>query len=127
MSEENFNKHTDLKARTRTFSLDIIKLYRLLPKTTEAQIMGKQLLRSGTSVGANTRSAFRGRSKKEFVAKLGIVIEEADESVFWLDLLVSSNILSKDDFITNLISEADQLVSIFISVSKRAKENVSTF
>ena len=69
----------DLKDRTKNFAIDVIRFYKSLPKTTEHQVCGRQLLKSGTSVGANTRSAFRGRSKKEFLAKIGIVIEEADE------------------------------------------------
>jgi len=108
-----------LQNRTKTYSLEIVKLCRQLPKTTEAQILGKQLLRSGTSVGANTRSAYRGRSKREFKAKLGIVVEEADESIFWLELIKESQILSCQE-IDFLIEESDNLVSIFVSVIKKS-------
>src|ERR1700690_2787194 len=76
-----------LKARTKDFALRILRLYRSLPRTDEARILGKQLLRSSTSIGANYRAACRGRSRAEFIAKLGIVLEEADETVFWLELL----------------------------------------
>ncbi|ELR70987.1 hypothetical protein C900_03117 [Fulvivirga imtechensis AK7] len=112
----------NLQQRTKKYSLDIIKVFQSLPKTTEAQILGKQLLRSGTSVGANTRSAFRGRSGKEFRAKLSIVVEEADEAIFWLELIKESGILVCDD-LENLIEESDALVSIFISIIKKNAES----
>jgi four helix bundle protein len=76
-----------VKRRTKTFVLRIIGLYRALPRTDEARILGTQLLRSSTSIGANYRAACRGRSRAEFVAKLGIVLEEADETLFWLELI----------------------------------------
>ncbi|MCB9186222.1 MAG: four helix bundle protein [Flavobacteriales bacterium] len=110
--------HNDLKHRTKLFALAIVKFYQNLPKTTEAQILGKQLLRSGTSVGANTNSAFRGRSEKEYKAKLGVVIEEADESAYWLDLLTLANIIGKEQT-EALKNEAEQLVAIFVSIVKR--------
>lgn len=100
------------------FALANIALYKGLPPTVEAQVMGKQLLRAATSVGANTRSAFRGRSKKEYVAKLGIVIEEADECGYWLDLLGASGTVEPSS-IDHLMKESDQLVSIFTSLAKR--------
>jgi len=86
----------DLKQRTKQFAFRIIRLYRNLPATDEAKILGKRLLRSGTSVGANYRAACRARSKAEFIAKLGIVLEEADETVFWLELLVESGVGSRE-------------------------------
>lgn len=110
--------HKDLKDRTMQFSLAGVAFYKTLPKNTEAQILGKQFLRSVTSVGANTRSAFRGRSKKEFVAKRGIVIEEADECGFWLDLLRATG-MSKPVDVRSLLKESDELVSIFTSIVKR--------
>ncbi len=110
--------HKDLKERTKQFALRIISLYQQLPKTTDAQVIGRQLLRAGTSVGANTRAAFRGRSKKEFKAKLGIVIEEADECAFWLELLSDAEIL-RSDINESLRQEAEQLVSIFVSIVKK--------
>jgi len=109
---------SDLKDRTKTFAIGIIKFYKSLPKSTEHQVCGKQLLRSGTSVGANTRSAFRGRSKKEFIAKIGIVIEEADECIYWLELLQSLD-KYKEKTIENLMREAEELVSIFVSIHKK--------
>src|SRR5436305_391415 len=83
----NQNAEFDLKARTRQFAIRIIRLYKSLSHNEESRVIGRQLLRSGTSIGANYRAACRGRSKAEFIAKLGIVLEEADETVFWLELL----------------------------------------
>jgi len=83
-----------LKDRTRRFALRIVKMYRALPRAEEARIIGKQVLRSGTSIGANYRAACRARSRAEFVAKLGVVLEEADETVFWLDLLRDAEVFS---------------------------------
>lgn len=84
-------------------------------------LLSRQLFRSGTSVGANTRSAFRGRSKREFVAKLGIVIEEADESLYWMEILAESG-LTKEEAVKPLIKEAEELVSIFVSIYRKNKE-----
>lgn len=108
----------NLQERTKRFSIQIVKLFKLLPKTSEAQIIGKQLFRSGTSVGANTRSAFRGRSNKEFKAKLGIVIEEADACIYWLEMLTETETFSSPK-IEELKKEADVLTSIFISLYKK--------
>lgn len=113
--------HTDLKDSTKQFALKTIRLYRELPRSTEAQVLGRQLLRAGTSVGANTRAAFQGRSPKEFRAKLGTVIEEADESGFWLELITDSEILGQTHT-EPLKHEAEQLVSIFTSIVKKSQE-----
>jgi len=110
--------HKDLKDRTKQFALAVISLYKSLPKTVEAQVMGKQLLRAGTSVGANTRAAFRGRSRREYVAKLGIVIEEADECGFWLELLSESGTISNSST-SALLKESNELISIFTSLVTR--------
>ena len=83
------------KARTKKFVVDNIKFYQTLPKTEEARILGKQLLRSSSSVGANYRAACRGRSKAEFFSKICIVVEEADESVFWMEVLVEAEIVTQ--------------------------------
>jgi len=112
--------HTDLKDRTKQFALKVISLYQRLPRSTEAQVLGRQLLRAGTSVGANTRAAFRGRSSKEFKAKLGVVIEEADECAFWLELLSDAGLLSQEHT-SPLKQEAEQLVSIFVSIVKKVQ------
>ena len=111
----------DLQARTRSFALRIVKLFRSLPRTEEARILGKQVLRSGTSVGANYRAAGRARSRAEFVAKLGIVLEEADETVFWLELMRDASIFP-DQKLNALVTEANELVSIFVTSVRTAKE-----
>ena len=83
----------EFRNRTKKFALRIIRLFRSLPKTEDARVLGKQLLRSGCSVGANFRAATRGRSKKEYESKLSTVVEEADESCFWMELLMESDII----------------------------------
>ena len=85
----------DLRARTKAFALRIVKMFSALPKLTEAQILGKQALRSGTSVGANYREAQRSRSKAEFIAKIGDCLKELDETAYWLELLAESSIVPK--------------------------------
>jgi len=110
----------DLKVRTEQFALRILRLYRALPAKEEARILGRQLLRSGTSVGANYRAACRARSKAEFIAKLGIVLEEADETVFWLELLREGGIV-KAEKLDDLLSEAQELTSIFVASLCTAK------
>ncbi len=110
----------DLKLRTKKFALSIIYLFRGLPREYEFRVIGNQLLRSGTSVGANTGAAFRARSNKEFIAKIGIVIEEADESHFWLELL--EEITDKEQSkVLELKKESDELTAIFTSISKKMK------
>ena len=103
-----------LKDRTRMFAIRIVRLWRKLPSTAEGRIIGSQLLRSGMSVGANYIAVCRARSKAEFAAKMGIVIEEADETVFWLELLLNLELFSQHQ-LENLFSETDQLVAIFVS------------
>lgn len=87
-----------LRNRTKQFVIRIVKLFRALPKTDEARVLGKQVLRSGTSVAANYRAVCRARSKAEFISKMGIVVEEADETLFWLELLVETNIVTAERF-----------------------------
>ena len=111
----------DLKHRTKIFSLRIIKLYQSLSQKSDVQILGKQLLRSGTSVGANTRAAFRGRSTKEFTAKIGTVIEEADECLFWMELLVEAGII-KQEKLKDLMKETEELIAIFVSIYQKHKK-----
>jgi four helix bundle protein len=110
----------DLKLRTKTFAIEIIRLVESLPRGRSAEILGRQLLRSGTSVAANYRAARRARSRKEFLAKLGIVEEEADESCFWLELLADAG-LSRSADTDRLRNEADQLVAITISSIRTAR------
>ena len=102
----------DLRDRTKKFALKIIRLVASLTRTREADIIGRQFLKAGTSVGANYREANRARSKAEFRAKIGIVEQEADESLYWLELLKQSRI-SKGELLEELLIEADELVAIF--------------
>src|ERR1035438_4679255 len=107
----------EFKKRTKTFALRVIKLYQALPKKGECQIIGKQLIRSCTSVAANYRAACRARSNAEFVSKMGIVVEEADETVFWIELLIEGNLMTKEKT-ENLLREANEILSIVSSASK---------
>jgi four helix bundle protein len=109
-----------LRVRTRDFAIRIVKLFQALPKSTEAQVVGRQLLRSGTSVAANYRAACRARSKAEFISKIGIVVEEADESVFWIDLLGTTDILPAQKLAV-IAREADELLAIFAASQITAK------
>ena len=102
--------------------MNIIRLVESLPKTRVAGALGGQLVRAGTSVGANYRSACRARSHAEFVSKVGIVEEEADESTFWLELLIDSGILT-NQLTRDLLKEADELTAIFTSTGRTAKKN----
>ena len=112
----------ELKERTKKFSLRVIKLVGALPKTVEGRTIGSQLIRSGTSVGANYRAACRGRSKPEFVAKLGVVEEEADESAFWMELIIESNLMKKE-LVEPLLQEANELVAIMTASRKSAAKH----
>jgi four helix bundle protein len=109
-----------LKLRTKNFALRILRLYRYLPRTQEARILGAQLLRSSTSIGANYRAACRGRSRAEFIAKLGIVLEEADETVFWLKLFQEGNIFPAER-LNDLVREANELTAVFVSSVRSAR------
>jgi four helix bundle protein len=112
---------TELKDRTKEFAIRIVKLFRALPKTDEARVLGRQVLRSGTSVAANYRAACRARSKAEFVAKIGVVVEEADETVFWLELLVETGIVPLARM-NSLLDEANELLAIFAASQHTAKQ-----
>ena len=114
----------DLTLRTKNFPLQIIRLFSTLPKTTEAQVIGKQMLRSGTSAGANYREAYRGRSKPEFIAKCGDSLRELEETGYWLDLLLEAKLASQEA-ITPLKNECDELTAIFVTILKRSKQNPS--
>jgi four helix bundle protein len=112
----------DLKLRTKKFAVDILKLVDRLPKTRSGNIIGGQLGRCGTSVAANYRATCRGRSNDEFIAKLGVVEEEADESTFWLDILPASGNATVEE-ISPLLKESRELTAIFTSSCKTAKQN----
>jgi len=109
-----------LKERTKRFAIRVVRLFRSLPKTDEAKVIGKQALRSGTSVAANYRAVCRSRSKAEFVAKMGVVVEEADETVFWQELLVETGIVSQARM-EGLLIEANELLAIFAASQRTAK------
>ncbi|GAB4338470.1 MAG: four helix bundle protein [Leptolyngbyaceae cyanobacterium] len=112
----------DLRARTKAFALRVIRLYTSLPKTTEAQVIGKQVLRSGTSIGANYREAYRARSKAEYIAKVGDSLKEAEETGYWFELLVDSGMVATEK-IASLQAECGELIAIFISAIRKAKSS----
>jgi four helix bundle protein len=111
----------EMKARTKQFALRIIRLVQSLPTNLAADVIGKQLLRSGTSVGANYRSACRAKSTPDFINKLSIVEEEADESIYWMELLIEGKIV-KANLLENLTDEANQILSIIVSAIRTSKE-----
>ena len=111
----------DLKPRTKAFALRIIRMYSKLPKNnTVAQVLGKQVLRSGTSVGANYREASRGRSKAEFISKIGDCLKEVEETEYWLELLVDSGCVEAIKM-AELLDETRQLIAIFTTIDKKSK------
>ena len=107
-----------LRDRTKQFALRIIRMFAALPRTTQAQVLGKQVLRAGTSVAANFREASRARTNAEFVAKLGVVQQELDETLLWLELLIDSGIV-KEKLLAALIQEANELMKIMVAAIKR--------
>ena len=119
---EKVVRSADLKARTKQFALRVIKLVDALPRTIQGRAVANQIIRSATSVAANYRAACRARSRAEFIAKIGIVEEEADESCFWLELIIDSGLLNEDR-IRPLLSEAGELVAIMAASSKSAIGN----
>ncbi len=113
----------ELKIRTKQFALNVIKLAIKLPNTPAGKVISYQLIKAGSSVGANYRAACRGRSKAEFNSKLHIVLEEADESVFWLELILESKMLSIGD-VKILLNEANELTAIFAKSFYTAKRRI---
>jgi len=114
------DERQDLRARTKAFALRIIKLYAALPKNTEAQILGKQILRSGTSVGAHYHEACRAKSDADFISKIEGGLQELDETIYWLELIVEAKIFPVTRLET-LHTEADELVAMFVSMVKNVK------
>ncbi len=114
-------KNRDLKVRTRKFALRIIRLYKALPNSLEAQIIGKQILRSGTSVGAQYREGTRARSTAEFISKIESASQELEETMYWFELLLESEIF-KPEKLEDLQTEANELMAIFVSSVKKVKE-----
>jgi four helix bundle protein len=123
MKDENGGKSnplTPLRQRTTKFALRILRLYSALPKSTEAQIIGKQLLRSGTSVGAHYREAFRARSNAEFISKVEVALQELDETDYWLELLIEGKFIEERK-LQALRTEVNELMAILVSAVKSAK------
>ena len=114
----------DLKTRTKQFALRIIRLYGALPKTTEAQVIGRQVLRSGTSVGAHYREGTRARSNAEFVSKLEGGLQELEETRYWLELVIEGGIIPETKM-AELLKEADELAAILTTCVKNVKERNS--
>ncbi len=113
-------KNQDLKIRTREFALHIIRLYTSLPRTTEAQVIGKQVLQSGTSVGAHYREGYRAKSNADFINKIEGGLQELEETLYWLELLMQAKIMSIEK-IQLLLKEADELIAIFVTMVKKVK------
>lgn len=116
----NSEKHQELRTRTKTFALRVIRMSQALPRNREANVILNQVLRSATGIAANYRAAGRSRSKAEFVAKIGVVVEEADETMFWLEMLADSGIV-RPEKLANLLAEATELVAIFTASRKTAR------
>ena len=114
--------HQDLKDRTKAFALRVIRLTDAIPKSRSGDIIGRQLLRSATSVGANYRSACRARSRADFLSKMGIVEEEADESGYWLDLLEAAGLI-KPNRIADLKTECNELTAIIVASIRTARKS----
>jgi TIGR02436 family protein len=117
MKDENL-KPQDLKTRTKEFALRIIKIYSSLPKSIEAQVIGKQLLRSGTSVGAHYREAIRGRSDAEFISKIEGGLQELEETLYWLELLSDSKIIPEEK-LNRITLEGNELIARNLSIKMR--------
>ena len=126
MDDEEFSQDSiyaeKLKKRTKDFAIRIVKLYRALPNTGDAKVIGNQFLRSGTAIAANYRASCRARSTSEFIAKIGVVVEESDETVFWLEMLVDCEIFSEAKM-KEMIQEANELLAIFAASQITAKKN----
>jgi len=125
MNGEGQKKPEDLKTRTKRFALRVIRLYSTLPKTAAAQIMGRQMLRSATSVGAHYREGLRARSKAEIVSKLGGAPQELEETAYWLELLTESGLV-KSERLKDLSNEVDELTAILVVCAKKMKPSPGT-
>lgn len=112
----------ELKGRTRQFALRVFRLAESLPETPTARVIRNQILRSGSSVGANYRAACRAKSKPDFISKLGTVEEETDETIYWMELLIDTGIV-KPNRIADLLDEADQILSIVIASIRTARRS----
>src|SRR5438876_6695209 len=114
------SQQEELRDRTKAFAIRIVSVYRALSYKTDAQVLGKQLLRCGTAVAANYRAAYRARSKAEWIAKIGIVVEEADETVFWLEMFCDCEIVPRQK-LEDLLEEAHELSAVFTASQRTAR------
>jgi four helix bundle protein len=114
------NEKIDIMKRTKLFALRVIRLYSSLPKTTEAQVIGKQIIRSGTSVGAHVREANRSRSDAEMISKTEGALQELEETMYWLELLAEADIV-RAERLSDLINEANELTAILVTSTKTLK------
>ncbi len=119
------SKQFDLRQRTKAFSLAVMGLCRELPGTVESRVIANQLLRSATSVGANYRAVQRSRSRAEFVSKMGVVIEEADETLYWLEMIRDSQLLAKER-VHQSVREAEELLAIFVASQLTARNKAKS-
>jgi four helix bundle protein len=115
----------DLKSRTKRFALSVVRLYSALPKTTVGQVIGRQMLRSGTSVGAHYRESIRSRSVAEYISKLEGGLQELEETIYWIELALEAGQLQSKTC-ANLIDEADDLMAILVACVKKVKEKRQT-
>ncbi len=118
--ERSEGERKELKTRTKQFALRIIRLYGTLPKTSEAQILGKQALRAATSVGAHYREAQRSKSDADFISKIEGGLQELDETAYWLELLIESGIVPESK-LAPLLGETDELIAIFVTIANKLK------
>jgi four helix bundle protein len=123
MNENNPQpERMDLRVRTKRFALRVIRMYGALPRCAEADVIGRQVLKSGTSVGANFREAHRARSDAEFISKVGDCLKELDETSYWLELVAEADLLPTAR-IAELLDECNQLLAILTAISKKVKAN----
>lgn len=120
---KNETPFEDLRKRTKTFALRIIKLYVALPKTTEAQVLGKQILRAGTSIGAHYAESQRAKSDADFINKFQTALQELDETKYWLELIIEANIFNEKK-VNPLIEETNELIAIFTTIVKKVKDKI---
>jgi four helix bundle protein len=120
MKENQQCERVDLRVRTKQFALRVVRLFAALPNRIEAEVIGKQVLRSGTSVGANFREAHRARSDAEFVCKVGDCLKELEETSYWLELLIEAEIVQSDR-LASLQDECNQLIAILTTIAKKVK------
>ena len=120
-SGDHSSNRQDLRKRTKEFALRVIKLYAALPKTTESQVLGKQVLRSGTSVGAHYREACRAKSNADFISKIEGGLQELEETSYWLELLCEANIIPVTR-LESLQQETNELIAMFVTMARGVKQ-----